>query len=148
MTLRVPKTRKRLAERGQLGLWHGPPEAHEVIDAAVDLGPPEPAALVHGDLHLRHLLVDDGGGAASVIDWIDLSYNDPGVDFILYWSVFSPEGRIAFARAYGPITDDRFLCGRILALFVCGTLAVYGHHEQLPALKREALLGLDRTCRL
>ena len=33
----------------------------------------------------------------------------------------------------------------ILALFLCGTLAVYGHHEGMPALRREALAGLDRT---
>jgi aminoglycoside phosphotransferase (APT) family kinase protein len=147
MTLRVPKTRERLAELEELGLWRAPREAHEVIDAAVELGPPEPTALVHGDLHLRHLLVDHGGRATAVIDWIDLSYNNPGVDLILYWSVLPPEGRIEFREAYGTITEDQFLCGRILALFLCGTLAVYGHHEGMPALKREALLGLDRTIR-
>jgi aminoglycoside phosphotransferase (APT) family kinase protein len=147
MTLRVPKTRERLAELEELRLWRAPREAHEVIDAAVELGPPEPTALVHGDLHLRHLLVDHGGRATAVIDWIDLSYNNPGVDLILYWSVLPPEGRIEFREAYGTITEDQFLCGRILALFLCGTLAVYGHHEGMPALKREALLGLDRTIR-
>jgi aminoglycoside phosphotransferase (APT) family kinase protein len=145
MTLRVPKTRERLAELETLGLWQVPPEAFEVIDAAVDLGPPEPTALVHGDLHLRHLLVDDGGRAAAVIDWIDLSYNDPGVDFVLYWSVLPAAGRAAFREAYGTPTDDQLLCGRILALFLCGTLAVYGHHEGMPALKREAIAGLKRT---
>ena len=62
MTLRVPKTRERMAELEQLGLWQAPQEAHEVIDAAAGLGPPEPTALVHGDLHLRHLLVDPADG--------------------------------------------------------------------------------------
>jgi aminoglycoside phosphotransferase (APT) family kinase protein len=147
MTLRVPRTRERLAELKHLGLWHAPPEAHEVLEAAGGLGPPEPSALVHGDLHLRHLLVDQGGGAAAVIDWIDLSYNTPGVDLVLYWSLLPPEGRLEFREAYGPISDDHLLCARILALFLCGTLAVYGHHEGLPGLKREALLGLDRTIR-
>ena len=147
MTFRVPRTRERLAELEELGIWQAPREAHEVIDAAVELGPPEPTALVHGDLHLRHLLVDDDGRASAVIDWIDLSYNSPGVDFVLYWSVLPPEGRKEFREAYGTITDDQLLCGRILALFLCGTLAVYGHHERMPALKREALSGLDRTIR-
>jgi aminoglycoside phosphotransferase (APT) family kinase protein len=123
MTLRVPKTRERLAQLGQLGLWHAPREAHEVIDAAVELGPLEPTALVHGDLHLRHLLVDDAGRAAAVIDWIDLSYNE----------------------AYGTIGDDQLLCARILSLFLCGSLALYGHHEGMPTLRREAVAGLDRT---
>ena len=147
MTLRVQKTRERLVELAELGLWQAPLEAHDLLEAAVELGPPEPTALVHGDLHLRHLLVDGSGGAAAVIDWIDLSYNRPGVDFVLYWCVFPPEGRLEFQDAYGAITDDDLLCARILALFLCGTLAVYGHHEGLPALKGEALLGLDRTLR-
>jgi aminoglycoside phosphotransferase (APT) family kinase protein len=118
-----------------------------VIDAAVELGPPEPTALVHGDLHLRHLLVDHSGRATAVIDWIDLSYNNPGVDLVLYWSVLPPEGRMEFREAYGTITDDQLVCARILALFLCGALAIYGHHEGMPALKREALIGLDRTVR-
>jgi aminoglycoside phosphotransferase (APT) family kinase protein len=147
MTVRVPRTLERLAELERLGLWRPPREAHEVIEAAARLGPPEPTALVHGDLHLRHLLVDHGGRATAVIDWIDLSSNNPGVDLVLYWSVPPAAGRAEFAEAYGTITDDQLLCGRILALFVCGTLAVYGHHEGLPALRREALAGLDRTVR-
>jgi aminoglycoside phosphotransferase (APT) family kinase protein len=147
MTFRVPRTRERLAELEQLGLWQVPRAAHEVIEAAAQLGPPEPKALVHGDLHLRHLLVDHGGGAAAVIDWIDLSYNSPGVDLVLYWSVLPPEGRVEFRKAYGTITDDQLICARILALFLCGTLAVYGHHEGRAGLKREALAGLDRTIR-
>ena len=145
MTFRVPRTRERFAELERLGLWRAPREAHEMVEAAAQLGPPEPTALVHGDLHLRHLLVDDGGRPAAVIDWIDLSYNNPGVDFVLYWAALPPAGRVEFASAYGPMGDDKLLCGRILALFLCATLAVYGHHEGLPALEREALAGLERT---
>jgi aminoglycoside phosphotransferase (APT) family kinase protein len=101
MTFSAPKTRERLAGLDQLGLWHAPREAHEVIEAAVELGPPEPTALVHGDLHLRHLLVDDAGGATAVIDWIDLSYNDPGVDLVLYWSVLPPKAATNSATPTG-----------------------------------------------
>jgi aminoglycoside phosphotransferase (APT) family kinase protein len=147
MTFRVPKTRERLAELTQLGLWQPPQEAHAAVEAAVELGPPEPTALVHGDLHLRHLLVDDDSRASAVIDWTDLSYNSPGVDLILYWSVLTAQGRVEFCEAYGTITDDQLLCARILALFLCGTLAVYAHHEGRPALRGEALLGLDRAAR-
>lgn len=147
MTLRVPKTLERFAELERLGLWRVPRAAREVVEAASGLGPPEPAVLVHGDLHLRHLLLDGAGAPAAVIDWIDLGYNRAGVDLVLYWAVLPPEGRAAFAEAYGPVAGDDLLCGRILALFLCGTLAVYGHHEAMPALKREALAGLERALR-
>jgi aminoglycoside phosphotransferase (APT) family kinase protein len=147
MAFRAPRTLARLSELEQLGLWRAPREARAMVETAARLRLPERTALVHGDLHLRHLLVDGAGRAAAVIDWIDLSYNDPGVDLVLYWCVLPPEGRAEFAEAYGSIAGDQLLRGRILALFLCGTLAVYGHHERLPALQREALAGLDRTLR-
>ena len=145
MSFRVPETRERFAELEQLGLWSAPDAAHAIVDAAADLGPPEPAAVVHGDLHIRHLLVDDQGRAAAVIDWIDLSRNDPGVDFALYWCALPPRARTAFADAYGPMTDAQLLRGRILALFLCGTLAVWGHHEGVESVSGEALDGLAWT---
>ena len=145
MSFRVPKTRERFAELERLGLWSAPDAAHAVVDAAADLGPPEPTAVVHGDLHIRHLLVDDHGGAAAVIDWIDLSRNDPGVDFALYWCALPPEGRGAFVDAYGLMTEGQLLRGRILSLFLCGTLAVWGELEGVESVRREALDGLERT---
>jgi aminoglycoside phosphotransferase (APT) family kinase protein len=146
MTFRVPKTRERIAELENLGLWTAPPEAHAVIGAAAELGPVEPTVTCHGDLHLRHLLVDERAAPAAVIDWIDLSRNDPGVDLVLYWGSLPPDGRTEFHAAYGPLTEEQLLRGRILSLFLCGTLAVYGRHEGLPALEREAIEGLARTC--
>lgn len=147
MPFRVPRTRERLAQLADLGLWNAPPTAHEIVEAAAGLGPPEPTCLVHGDLHLRHLLVDDAGAATAVIDWIDLSRNEPSVDLVLYCASLPPEGRGAFRAAYGPIAEDHLLRARILGLFLCGTLAVYGHHEGLPRLEREALEALDRIIR-
>jgi hypothetical protein len=82
-----------------------------------------------------------------VIDWIDLSRNNPGVDLVLYWSTLPPMGRAEFRHIYGRIPDDQLACGRILALFLCGTLAVYGHHEGYPALEREAVESLERITR-
>ena len=49
------------------------------------------------------------------------------------------------SNAYGPLSDVQLLRARVLALFLCGTLAVYGHHEGLPALEREAIARLDRA---
>lgn len=146
MTYRVPKTRERLAELERLGLWSAPPPAYAVLDAVADLGPPEPTAIVHGDLHLRHLLVDDAGAPAAVIDWIDLCRTDPCVDLVLYWCALPPNGRNELLDAYGPLTEEQLLRARVLSLFLCGALALWGHHEGVESVKREALAGLARTC--
>jgi aminoglycoside phosphotransferase (APT) family kinase protein len=145
MKARVPLARERLQQLEQSGLWAPPPGAHEIVDAAAELGPPEHTAIVHGDFHLRHLLVDDDGRASAVIDWVDLSRNDPGVDLVLYWCLLPPAGRAEFRAAYGEPTEAQLLRGRVLSLFLCGVLALWGDHEGVEDVKREALTGLERT---
>jgi aminoglycoside phosphotransferase (APT) family kinase protein len=145
MTERVPFTRQRFEQLAEAGLWSAPAKARGIVDAAAELGPAEPTAIVHGDFHLRHLLVQDGGRPSAVIDWVDLSRNDPGVDLVLYWSILPPEGRAEFQAAYGEPTEADLLRGRILSLFLCGVLAMWGDHEGVLNVKREALAGLERT---
>ena len=43
------------------------------------------------------------------------------------------------------MTEAEQLRSRVLAVFLCATLAEYGHREGLPAVAREALAGLERT---
>lgn len=145
MDARVPLTRERFEQLEQAGLWRAPMAAHEIVAAAAELGPPEPTAIVHGDFHLRHLLVDDVGRPAAVIDWVDLCRNDPGVDLVLYWCLLPPEGRMEFRAAYGDPTEAQLVRGRTLSLFLCGVLALWGDHEGVDSVKREALAGLERT---
>ena len=99
--------------------------------------------LAHGDLHVRHLLVDGHGRATAVIDWDDLCRADPAVDLPLFWCALPPPARDAFLDAYGPVGEDRLLRARVLAVSLCGSLAVYARGEGMPALERESLRGLD-----
>jgi aminoglycoside phosphotransferase (APT) family kinase protein len=145
MSVRVPFTRQRFEELEQAGLWTAPSAAREIVEAAARLGPAEATAIVHGDFHLRHLLVDDGGRPSAVIDWVDLSRNDPGVDLVLYWSSLPQDGRAEFRATYGSASEEQLLRGRLLALFLCGTLALWGDHEGVESVKLEALAGLERT---
>ena len=57
-----------------------------------------------------------------------------------------PRAAGTFLDAYGQVTEQQLLRARVLSLFLCGTLALFGRHEGLPALEREAVAGLDRTC--
>ena len=145
MELRVPRTAERLREIERLGLWRAPGSVGDVLDAARELEEPEPSALVHGDLHIRHLLVDDDCRAAGVIDWIDICRGDPAIDLPLYWSLLPPAGRAEFLDAYGTVTEAQLLRARVLALFLSATLAVYAHHEGMASLEREAIGALERA---
>jgi aminoglycoside phosphotransferase (APT) family kinase protein len=144
MAARAPRARKSLAVVEALGLWRVPPLVDELLAEAERLPPVGPGAVVHGDLHFRHVLVD-GGALSGVIDWGDVCRADPAVDLQLVWSFLPPAGRAAFLDAYGPVSDEQLLRARVLALSLCAALAAYGHHESLLEVKREALAGLGRT---
>ncbi len=147
MAVRVPRTRDRLAALEGAGLWSVPPDTDELLDAAERLSPSDGAALVHGDLHVRHVLLDDGGVPSGVIDWGDLCVADPAVDLALYWSVLDGGGRQAFRAAYGDarLTEERLLRARVLALFLDAALATYAHDTGNAPLLAATLAGLDRT---
>ena len=58
-----------------------------------------PGAVLHGDLHLRHLLAV-GGRLTGILDWADASVGDPVMDL----AVLSRDGEetlTTFARGYG-----------------------------------------------
>jgi aminoglycoside phosphotransferase (APT) family kinase protein len=101
--------------------------------------------LVHGDLHLRHLLVDDAGAAAGVIDFGDVCRGDPAIDMALFWCLLPPAGREDFLVAYGPVSEAQLVRARVLAVMLCATLGLYARAEGLAALEAEALAGLRRS---
>jgi aminoglycoside phosphotransferase (APT) family kinase protein len=146
MAVRVHRTREVLAQLDERGLWRAPAEARPLLESAESLAPSETPALVHGDLHFRHVLVDRGR-ASGVIDWGDVCLADPSVDLQLVWSFLEGEARDAFVAGYGPIPEERLLRARVLALSLNGILALYGHDEGQPEIERAALAGLERTMR-
>ena len=148
---RGPMARAALDRLASRGTW----EAGSALDRAVDeviaagepLAPPtDEPVLVHGDLHLRHLLVGQDGLATGVIDWGDSCLADPALDLSLAFSAFTGAGRAALLAAYGrPLDERRELRARVLALCLCAALADYGDLEGYPALRAEALAGVRRA---
>ena len=137
------EARVRLAELGDL--WRPPAVVEELFERALALPAPMDRVVLHGDLHFRHLLVDGDGALTGVIDWGDVCCGDPSIDLSLLWSFFPPDGRDAFLEVYGLLGEDQLVRARVLAVCLCATLALYGHHEAMPGVKREALEGLDRA---
>jgi aminoglycoside phosphotransferase (APT) family kinase protein len=144
MPKRVGLAREEVHELEQLGLWRPPAGLSSFLAEAERLPPPEGPTVVHGDLHFRHLLVQDGA-ASGVIDWGDICRADPAIDLPLYWSFVPHEGRGAFLDAYGPVSETQLLRAKVLAIQLCAVLAHYGHSEDQPEILRAGLDGLERT---
>jgi aminoglycoside phosphotransferase (APT) family kinase protein len=119
-------------------------EAERLFEDALQLRPADGEVVVHGDLHVRHVLVDKGA-LSGVIDWGDVCRADPCVDLTLVWSFLPDAGREAFLSEYGPIDEERRLRARTLAVSLCAALVAYSRHMEHASLERECLDGLERA---
>lgn len=148
---RAPMARERLARLRSRGDRLTTVMADGRIDALLDssLGLPPSAAepvLVHGDLHLRHVLVDETGVGAGVIDWGDVCLADATVDLSIAYTAFEGASRAALFDAYGwPVEEEREARARVLAVSLCAVLADYADEDHRPALLAESLAGLRRA---
>ena len=143
MDKRVPMARKNLRELESTGAWRGELSVERVLEHASRLASRE-RVFLHGDLHLRHVLVEHDS-LAGVIDWGDCCTGDPSIDLHVAWSMLPPEGREAFFAEYGAVDEDVHSRARVLALGLCSMLAVYAHSVGNANLLRESLDGLERT---
>jgi aminoglycoside phosphotransferase (APT) family kinase protein len=114
---------------------------------AAALGEPtDPPVLVHGDLHARHVIVDPGGRAAGIIDWVDVCRADPALDLSIAYSAFVGPARTALFAAYGTaIDEERELRARLVALKLSLILADYAFARRLGTLLAESVHAIARS---
>lgn len=141
------RARERLARLRSAGVWHGDDAVDELLERAGTLGPaPGPAVVVHGDLHVRHVLVA-GGRATGVIDWGDVALADPCVDLMIGYAAFSGAARHAFLGEYPPVPPDRETRARTVAVAVSAALAEQAATDADSPLLTEALAAIGRAAR-
>lgn len=124
-----------------------PVEGLDRIDQLLGEDAPTPpslaSVLTHGDLHIRHILVDDAGRLAGVIDWGDVCVADPAVDLSVAFLAFTNAARDALFDAYGPITAGQEKRARVLAVSLAAALADQAAHDRIDWLRDAALAALN-----
>jgi aminoglycoside phosphotransferase (APT) family kinase protein len=124
------------------------PAVEQVLAAGEATGPPAAeTVLSHGDLYSRHVLVDEHGAAAAVIDWGDLCMAPRSVDLSVAYSALAGPAREAFFAEYGPIDDDIELRARVMAIFSAASVAAYARELDDRILLASALVGLTLAAR-
>lgn len=48
--------------------------------------------LIHGDLHVGHVVVDESSEATGILDWTEAEVSDPSIDFIFHLMGFGEDG--------------------------------------------------------
>ncbi len=145
MAYRVTSARERLDGLEQARLWTPNAAVTRLLEAAEHLPPPPRTVVLHGDLHVRHVLVDSEGRPTGVIDWGDVCAGDPSIDLAFGFGSLSGPARQAFIEAYGPIEGLTELRARVIAVFLAATLLAYADVARLAPLRAEALNALHRA---
>ena len=144
MPYRVAGARRKL-QRLPTDLWRPPALVERILTEAQELPPVVGSEVVcHGDLHIRHVLVE-GGALTGVIDWGDICLADPAIDLMLVWMLLPPPARGRFFATYGLVDEERLLRARVLALFLGVTLAAYARDIDDARLERECVAALERS---
>jgi aminoglycoside phosphotransferase (APT) family kinase protein len=75
------------------------------LSATVDVAP----TWIHGDLHPRNVLVEDGG-FSGIIDWGDIATGDRATDLAAIWMLFEdPQARRLAFSAYGTVSHNTYM---------------------------------------
>lgn len=141
---RVPMTEERLRNLQKLGMRLPQKDLQKILRASLGTSPLPCRAVVHGDLHFRHIITNPKGELKGVIDWGDLHLNDPAVDLQLYWSFFVGSERDIFLQNYGPVTDAQLVQARSFAVFLNIALLTAAVDQKQSLIAEEAMDSLQR----
>lgn len=87
----------------------------------------------------------ENGALAGIVDWVDVCRSDAAVDLSVAWSTLSTDERRVFFAAYGDVADDVRIRARVVAAFLCATLADWAAKERVPDVLDAASAGLRRA---
>jgi aminoglycoside phosphotransferase (APT) family kinase protein len=113
-----------------------------VLDLCAGIVPRGAPVLLHGDLYARHLLLDDHGKPAGIIDWGDIHIGDRAVDVGLAFEFLPPVARERFRRAYGVLDDATWRLAHFRALYHAANILRYAHRVSDANLAREGMFAL------
>jgi len=145
MGVRVPFARRRLETVAAAGVWQPTSAVERLLTEASGLPPSPRTVIVHGDLHMRHVLLDEGGEVSGIIDWGDVALGDPAIDLSIAYGSLVGEARGAFLEAYGPIDGLTELRARVIATFLAAALLGYADDQGMTSLRQEAVRALARV---
>lgn len=106
-------------------------QLREVFETAMDVPRDGVDVWLHGDLHLRNMLVHDGA-LAAIIDWGDITVGDRATDFAVAWSLV-PE-HVGLVRQLAGGTDAAWERSRGWAAHFAAMYLV--HSDDDPVMRR------------
>ena len=146
LTTRVPRALEVLGRLPPAALGVDPGVVRGIIEGSASIRAPAAQVLAHGDLYVRHLLVDEQARLCGVIDWGDLHVGNPAVDLSVAYGFLPPEARPAFLRGYAQrVPAPTWWLARFRAVFHALCLLDYALQIREADLEREARQSLTNA---
>jgi aminoglycoside phosphotransferase (APT) family kinase protein len=140
----VPQIHAQLIQAQKQGLIENiAPWLQFLDDLPTEIATQRPQCLVHGDLYIRHLIVNASGQLTGVIDWGDIHLGDPACDLSIVYSILPQAAHAEFWQVYGSVSLETKKLAKMRALFHCLALLIYSTDIEDPDLLREAQMGLQ-----
>ncbi|MGM7721739.1 macrolide 2'-phosphotransferase [Metabacillus sp. Hm71] len=61
---------------------------------------PKQTAMIHGDIHAGHTLIDHEANVTGLIDWTEGKVADPSIDFVFHYRAFGESGLESLIHTY------------------------------------------------
>jgi aminoglycoside phosphotransferase (APT) family kinase protein len=140
---KVPQALELLARLPAEAIGADPAAVRTLIESSARIRAPAVRALTHGDLYVRHLLVDGQRRLCGVIDWGDLHVGNPAVDLSVAYGFLPPAARPAFLQGYGRrMAAPTWWLARFRAVFSALAIVDYGRQVGDADLAREGRVSL------
>lgn len=102
-------------------------------------------ALVHGDLHIRNMLVNESGTVSAIIDWGDTHIGRPAVDLSIAYSFLPAEGRNRFFEIYGEVSTEVKAIAKFKAVYTIIILLLYADDLNDTELLNDSITSLQMS---
>jgi aminoglycoside phosphotransferase (APT) family kinase protein len=141
---RFPVATNRLAELFEAQHIDDPAPLLDALERIAPQAGEGSMCIVHGDLYVRHVLVDERGALGGIIDWGDVHVGDAALDLMIADLAFEPEHQALLFEAYGPIDERTRLRARYRAIYHAALTAHYGLSIGDAELTAASLRALER----
>lgn len=98
---------------------------------------------IHGDLHPKNLIVDDGE-IVMIVDWGDTCLGDPSTDISAFW-MLCPAEEAAFRRGYGDMSESTWLRAQGTAVVFSALFITIEDDPEFAAVGQATLEALGVT---
>ncbi|MBE2973424.1 phosphotransferase [Priestia megaterium] len=129
MMKRKPALEKYVKQMKKCNLYSKQAILENYVDSIQEIKYQEKYVLVHGDLHIKNMIVDQTNMVSGIIDWGDVHIGHPAVDLAIAYSFLPPKGRARFFKEYGEVDGKTHRLAKWKAVFTTVVLVAHSYDQ-------------------